>query len=77
MKERILEIMQKATPKMAGYNGENLLDDAGLDSLDIMNVVVELEQAFSIEFDIEDIASENFQTLDTVVDLVQRRMKAE
>jgi acyl carrier protein len=74
MKERVLEIMRKVTPKMSAYNGEHLLDDIGLDSFDIISLISELEQAFSIEFEVDDVQAENFQTLDTVVDLVQRKV---
>jgi acyl carrier protein len=74
MKDQIFAILLKVTPKADGYSGEHLIDDLGMDSLDIMNLVAELENAFSVEFEVDDIDPENFATLDTVTALVERRL---
>jgi acyl carrier protein len=74
MKDQILAILQKVTPKADGYNGEHLIDDLGMDSLDIMNLVAELENAFAIDFELDDIDPGKFATLDTVTALVERRV---
>lgn len=50
----------------------NLVDTGILDSLKIMELIVELENIFCIEIDGEDIIPENFKTVITISNLVQK-----
>lgn len=43
-----------------------------VDSFEVVNIVMELEEAFDIEIDAEDVVAENFQTVDTIVALVEK-----
>ena len=50
----------------------NLITDGLLDSLDIMNLIMKLEEAFDIEIDPEDVLSENFESVDKIVELIKK-----
>lgn len=50
----------------------SLITDGRLDSLDIMNLIMELEGEFDIEIDPEDVLSENFESVDNIVALVEK-----
>lgn len=49
-----------------------LQEDLGLESLDLVELVVELEECFNIEFDESDLGPSQFQTVDQVYSLVEK-----
>lgn len=51
----------------------NLIDEGILDSLAIMNLIAWLEKHFSIEFDEGDIVLENFNSVNALLNFVQRK----
>ena len=53
-------------------NDSQLVSDGVLDSLDIMNLIMELEAAFDIEIDPEDVLSDNFESVDAILNLVEK-----
>jgi len=54
---------------------EDLLDQGILDSLGVMKLVVFLEKTFSIEVADEDVAPENFQSLNNLAKFVEQKMQ--
>ena len=52
---------------------EDSLKDIGLDSLDLVEVMLEIEDALGVEFDSEEIA--NLSTLQSVLDLINSKIK--
>jgi methoxymalonate biosynthesis acyl carrier protein len=55
----------------------NLIEDEMLDSLGVMLLVDFLGERFSIEFDPEEIQSENFKTLQSIASLVDRKLQSD
>lgn len=70
MKEKVLEVLQSVNKSI--LDGTNLIENNIIDSFEVVNVVMELEDAFDIEIDAEDIVSENFETVDTITNLVKK-----
>ena len=52
---------------------EDSLKNIGLDSLDLVEVMLEIEDALGIEFDSEEIAE--LTTLKSVLDLINKKIK--
>ena len=52
--------------------GTLLLEEIGLDSLEIVRLVNFLEDEFKISVDVEELVPENFESVDRVVAMVQR-----
>lgn len=50
----------------------NLIDEEILDSLSIMTLVVRLETEYDIEIDPDEIAPENFESVDAIWQMVQK-----
>ena len=50
----------------------NLLANHLLDSFDMVNLVTDIEEEFSIELDPEDILPENFASLQKIQELVEK-----
>lgn len=75
MEERLLGVLNNVT--VGAYTKEELLndnyDDKGmLDSLQIVELVVELENEFEIEINDEDLSIENMKSFETILHMVQR-----
>ncbi len=51
------------------------LFNLGLDSINAMTLVFNLQQAFGIQFDTNDISFENFCTISDIAELVQRKQE--
>jgi acyl carrier protein len=54
----------------------DLIEDEMLDSLGVMLLVDFLGERFSIEFEPEEIHSVNFQTLESIASLVDRKLQS-
>ena len=71
-KERIITILSKVKPAYAFDTEEGIIDNGILDSLEFMNLVSALSEAFGIEIDVEDIVPENFNSVDAMAAMVKR-----
>ena len=69
MKKQIMELLTQVNPKIIEVI--DLLEEGLIDSFEIVNIVVELEEAFHIEIEPEFILPENFQTVESIVNLVE------
>ena len=68
----LLDILKDLKPGVDFENEKNLIDDRILDSLDVMNLTVELNDEFDIEITPSDILPENFQSIETIYQLITR-----
>lgn len=70
--EELLDILSGLKPGIDFKNEKNLIEDHILDSLDVMNLTVELNDEFDIEITPLDILPENFQSVDAMYALITR-----
>jgi acyl carrier protein len=71
--DRIIEIVQALLAKRAGavlQGPEQNLTDAGLTSLDTVNLMLAIEDAFDIEIPQRRMTPANFRTVSAIVNLV-------
>ena len=68
----LLDILKDLKLGVDFENEKNLIDDRILDSLDVMNLTVELNDEFDIEITPLDILPENFQSIETIYQLITR-----
>ena len=72
MKEQILEILNDINPDIDYENETALVDDAVMDSFDLVSLVSELNGTFGINITVVDFIPENFNSLDAITALVER-----
>ncbi len=75
MREEILDLLKDLFPAIDFLYSDTLVDDGILSSLNIVQIVSELSMEYDIEFSFEDLSPENFNSVDAITALVERRMK--
>ena len=72
MMDELMRILSEIRPDVDFEHETKLIDDEILDSLDIIAIVGELNEAFDIEIDVEDLEPENFNSASAIMELVQK-----
>lgn len=71
MKDQIIKILSNIRPEFDFTDPNvNFIEEGMLDSFDVVTLVTELEDAFGIEIDGEQILPENFCSIDAIETLV-------
>ena len=70
--EKLLEILTSICPGVDFENETALCDDGLLTSLDIVTIVSELMDEYEIEIDVDDLVPENFNSAESILELVER-----
>ena len=70
--EKLLSILQEIRPDVDFVNEKKLIDDAILDSFDIISIVSELNDAYNIEINVEDLEPYNFNTVEAMLELIEK-----
>ena len=70
---KLLEILRKVNPTVDFENETSLIDDELIDSLDLVTIVSEISGRFSVEIGVEDLTPENFNSVNAMLDLIQRK----
>lgn len=55
---------------------DNLLDSGHIDSLTLVDLLLELEERYGVEFAADDLDPEHFSSVEAIADLVNRRRSA-
>ncbi len=71
MREKILEVLKAENEEIVEDLDRNLLESGILDSFDIVNLVVALEEALGIGIDVEMVSPENFQTAESIIRMIE------
>ena len=70
--EKMMQILESVRSDVDFANEKKLIDDAILDSFDIITIVSEFNAAFDIEIDVEDLEPENFNTVEAMWELITK-----
>ncbi len=72
MEEQVLHILKEIQPAYAFEEGVDFIEEGYLDSFDVVTLVSELEEQFSVSISALDIVPENFASVRAVCDLIRR-----
>lgn len=70
--EELLEILREIDDTVDYESEKSLIDGEIMDSLDLMELISEMEEAFDITIEMEDIIPENFNSIEAMWDLITR-----
>lgn len=70
--DELLNILKEAKPDVDFASEKNLVDGSILDSFDIVQLVMQLNDAFDIEIGAEDITPDNFNSAESMWNMIQR-----
>lgn len=76
MKEQLLQVLREARPDVDFEKEERLIDDHILDSFDIIQVVLGINEAFDIDVQVDDLEPENFNSIQAMLELIGKLKSA-
>ena len=72
MREQLLKLLKEIRPDVDFENEKKLMDNGVLDSFDIISTVQEMNDAFGVEIDVEDLEPANFNTIEAMMELIEK-----
>ena len=75
MEVRVWKVLDEVNDKITKYTGEDMLEDEIIESMEIMDIVVGLEDEFGFEIAPEYILPEYFMTKETILKLVEETLQ--
>lgn len=75
--EQLLEILEEIRPDLDFANCQDLIDGHHLNSLDIISIVAELEDAFDITVPTVEVIPHNFNSAQNLWAMIQRLQEEE
>ncbi len=76
--EQLYEILEGVRADVDFRNGnQKLIDDAVLDSFDIIAIVGEINEAFDVEISVEELLPENFNSPEAMMELIKKLQEEE
>ncbi len=70
--EQLIEIMKNLHPDVDFETYDGLVDDGILDSLDIVTLITDINDAFDVSIPAEEILPENFNSAAALWELIER-----
>lgn len=71
MREKVIELLKSMHPEVDYENTTNLFSGKILDSIDMMNLLTNLEDEFDIEIDMEYMNNEHFDSVDAICEMIE------
>lgn len=76
MKEKILRVLKENNEEIVEDMDRDLLASGILDSFDIVDLVVDLEENFSIQIDVGLVTPDNFRTANSIIRFMENILEA-
>jgi len=70
--DELIQLLNSVRPDVDFEMEDALIDDEILTSFDIIAIVSELNVRYGIEIQVEDLLPENFNSADSILELVER-----
>jgi D-alanine--poly(phosphoribitol) ligase subunit 2 len=70
--ERLLEILNDIRPDVDFASETGLMDDGILDSFDMVSIISELNDEYSINIRVNELKPENFNSVEAIMKMVER-----
>ena len=77
MREKLLEVLTDIRPDVDFENERLLMEGGILDSFDIIAIVQEMRDIFSVNIDADDLEPYNFNTVDGMLEMIRAHRQSE
>ena len=74
MREKVKQVLTENYPEIDFESSAELVDDGILDSLTMVGIIAALSMEFGVVLPYEDIVPENFNSIDAMVELLEKFM---
>ncbi|MDC0298111.1 acyl carrier protein [Akkermansiaceae bacterium] len=71
--EKVLSIVEEIRPDVDFSEETALIDDGVLDSFDIVSIISDLNDKYEINIRVHDLTPKNFNSVEAIVNLVERK----
>ncbi len=78
IKDKLLEIIEDEIPEVETDNldtAASFVDEYGVDSVSLIKVIVDVEDAFDVKFDDRELALNKYENFDDVIDVIEEKLK--
>lgn len=75
--EKLMQVLQDIRPDVDFENETALIDDGILDSFDVVSIISELDDTFGVQIRITELDPENFNSAESIWELVQKLQENE
>lgn len=78
IKEKLLEIVEEEMPEVEADKVDtaaSFVDEYDVDSVSLIKVIVDAENAFGIKFDDRELALNKYESFDDVIDVIENKLK--
>lgn len=76
MEKKVQDMLRELQPTYDFEDGVDFIEQGYLDSFDVVTLIPELEEVFSVSISALDIVPENFASVRSICELVRRSKKA-
>jgi len=70
--EKIYEFLNELHPEYDFISNEGVIEDGVLDSFDIISLVTMIEEEYDVIFDALDIVPENFNSVESIANVIRK-----
>ena len=71
--DKLIEILSEICPNVDFEHEKALIDDGLIDSFEIVSIVAEIMDNFKVELDVDDLMTENFNSVEAMMQLIEER----
>lgn len=75
--EELIEIVKVYVPDIESNIGQLLLEEAVIDSIQLVELISDISEKYQIEISGDDIDPDNFQSIQTIWELINRVKKSD
>ena len=72
MEEKILEILEDINEDIISYDGNDMYGEGVITSVEVLDIVSDIEDEFDIEIDAKYVIAENFANKEAIIALVKK-----
>lgn len=72
MKEEIFSVIKQKIGSSADMNDDTALTEIGIDSVEFITMIIEIEEEFNIRFEDMQLVYDNYRTIGQLVSVVQQ-----